>query len=128
MLPERSAVTKTLEVSLALLVLLLGGWAARLWLVGYLHTPQRSIMNNLRIIQNQKQLWAADNKKTAEDTPTEAALVGYFNSGRIPRSVIGETYRINPIGKSPAAVVPKRIRFERRTIEAGGEVTLDDAP
>jgi hypothetical protein len=124
----RSAVTKALQIGLVLLILWLGAWAARLWIVGFQHTPQRSIMNNLRIIQMKKELWAADNKKTGEDTPTEADLVGYFNSGRIPSSAIGETYRINPVGKSPAAVVPMRIRYGTKVIEAGGEINWDDTP
>lgn len=86
------------------------------------------IVSNLRVIQNSKQLWAAEKKRTDEDTPTELDLAPYFNSGRFPQPVIGETYRINPVGMNPVAVVHKRIRVGSRTIEAGGEVRLDNEP
>lgn len=127
MLSERSALTKAVGLALVLLILFLGGWAARLRLVGYLHTPQRYVVNNLRVIQNSKLLWANDNKKSTSEVPTERDLAPYFNSGRLPSPVIGETYRINAVGKNPTAIVPKQIRFEKRIVEAGGEVTLDDA-
>jgi hypothetical protein len=84
------------------------------------------IVSNLQVIKNSKQLWAADKKLTEKDTPTESELAPYFNDGRFPRPVIGETYRINPLGLNPVAVVPKRLRVGSRSVEAGGEIRLDD--
>ena len=85
-----------------------------------------SIINNLRVIQNQKQLWMAENKKGDSDTPTEADLAPYFNSGKFPTSVMGETYNINPAGQNPTATLPSRLKMAKKTIEAGGQVKLDE--
>ncbi len=83
------------------------------------------IESNLRVIQNQKQLWAAENKKSIHDTPTETDLAPYFSNGRFPNALIGETYRINPIGDRPVATVPRRVSYGKTVFEAGSEVTLD---
>lgn len=85
-----------------------------------------SIINNLRVIQNQKQLWMAENKKGDSDTPTESDLAPYFNSGKFPTSVMGETYNINPCGQNPTATLPSRLKMAKKSIEAGGQVTLDE--
>lgn len=85
-----------------------------------------SIINNLRVIQNQKQLWMAENKKGDSDTPTESDLAPYFNSGKFPTSVMGETYNINPCGQNPTATLPSRLKMAKKAIEAGGQVTLDE--
>jgi hypothetical protein len=85
-----------------------------------------SIINNLRVIQNQKQLWMAENKKGDNDTPAESDLAPYFNSGKFPTSVMGETYNINPCGQNPTATLPSRLKMAKRAIEAGGQVTLEE--
>lgn len=85
-----------------------------------------AIINNLRVIQNQKDLWSADQKKGDNDTPSQADLAPYFNQGKFPASVMGETYNINAVGVNPTATLPSRLKMPKMTIEAGGEVTLPD--
>lgn len=85
-----------------------------------------SIVNNLRVIQNQKQLWAAQEKKGDNDTPTEADLAPYFNTGKFPSAVVGETYNINPVGQSPTATLASRLKLAKKVFEAGSQVTLDE--
>jgi prepilin-type N-terminal cleavage/methylation domain-containing protein len=85
-----------------------------------------AIISNLRVIDNQKQLWAADNKKGDNDTPSEADLAPYFQNGRFPATVMGETYNINNVGTQPTATIPSRLKMAKMTIEAGGTVALPD--
>ncbi len=85
-----------------------------------------SIINNLRVIQNQKQLWAAQEKKGDNDSPSEADLAPYFNTGKFPTSVMGETYNINPVGQNPTATLSSRLKMAKKVIEAGGQVTLEE--
>lgn len=85
-----------------------------------------AIINNLRVIQNQKQLWAAQEKKGDNDTPSEADLAPYFNTGKFPTAVMGETYNINPVGQNPTATLANRLKMAKKVIEAGGQVTLEE--
>lgn len=85
-----------------------------------------AIMNNLRVIQNQKQLWAADQKKGDNDTPSESDLAAYFNNGKFPASVMGETYNINAVGQPPSATLASRLKMPKKTIEAGAQIVLED--
>jgi hypothetical protein len=116
-----------IEIGVLLAAIALLAWLSIPSFNGSPPSPSNRIINNLRVIQNQKQLWAADKKKTDYDTPTEADLAEYFNNGRFPSTVIGEAYRINPVSKSPVAKVPSRIRYGGKIIEAGGELTLDES-
>ncbi len=85
-----------------------------------------AILNNLRVIDNQKQLWAADQKKGDNDTPSETDLAAYFSNGKFPASVMGETYNINNVGTQPTATISSRLKMPKMTIEAGGTVSLPD--
>lgn len=85
-----------------------------------------AIINNLRVIDNQKQLWAAEQKKGDNDTPSQDELAPYFGSGKFPASVMGETYNINNVGTQPTATVPSRLKMPKQTIEAGGTIALPD--
>ena len=85
-----------------------------------------SIVQNLRVIDNQKQLWAAEHKKGDNDTPSEQDLSPYFQNGKFPVAVVGETYNINPVGQQPTATTPSRIKTPKLTIKAGGVVTIPD--
>jgi type II secretory pathway pseudopilin PulG len=82
------------------------------------------IIQTLRVIENQKQLWASVNKKSDNDTPRASDLVPYFQNGLFPPSTIGETYNINPVGKPPTATVPTRLRTPKGIIEAGGKIDI----
>ncbi len=85
-----------------------------------------AIINNLRVIDNQKQLWAADQKKGDNDTPSESDLAPYFANGKFPPSVMGETYNINNVGTQPTATISSRLKMPKQTIEAGGTISLPD--
>lgn len=85
-----------------------------------------SIIQNLRVIDNQKQMWAAEHKKGDNDTPTQDDLAGYFQNGKFPASVIGEVYNINPVGQQPTATTPSRLKMASMTIEAGSTITIPD--
>lgn len=85
-----------------------------------------AIINNLRVIDNQKQLWAADQKKGDNDTPSETDLAPYFSNGRFPASVMGETYNINNVGTPPTATISSRLKMPKQTIEAGGTIALPE--
>jgi prepilin-type N-terminal cleavage/methylation domain-containing protein len=85
-----------------------------------------SIISNLRVIDNMKSLWSADHKKGDDSTPSEADLAPYFNNGKFPASVMGETYNINNVGKPPTATIPSRLKMPKMTIESGGTIELPD--
>ncbi len=50
----------------------------------------------------------------------------YFQNGRFPPAVLGETYHINPVGQPPTATTPTRIKMSTATIEADGVITIPD--
>ena len=85
-----------------------------------------SIIQNLRVIDNQKQLWAAEHKKGDNETPTETDLAPYFQNGKFPPAVINEAYNINPVGQQPTATTPSRLKMPKLTVEAGGVITIPD--
>lgn len=85
-----------------------------------------AIVNNLRVIQNQKQLWSAEKKRTDQDIPTKEDLAPYFNTGKFPNSICGEIYHINSVGQNPTATVSQPLKVGRRLIPAGGQVTLEE--
>lgn len=89
-------------------------------------SPYSTIVNNLRVIDNQKQLWAATWKKADDDTPSEADLVPYFGDGRFPKSVLGETYNINNVRTRPTATLRSRLKTPGMTLEAGSTVAIPD--
>jgi prepilin-type N-terminal cleavage/methylation domain-containing protein len=81
-----------------------------------------TIIANLRTIDMVKTQWAAENKKGDADTPSEQDLAPYFNGGKFPVSVVGETYNLNTVGQSPTATTPVKLR----DIQAGGTVAMPD--
>ncbi len=85
-----------------------------------------AIINNLRVIDNQKQLWAADQKKGDNDEPSQTELAPYFGGGRFPASVMGETYNINVVGTPPTATISSRLKMPKQTIEAGGTISMPE--
>lgn len=85
-----------------------------------------AIINNLRVIDNQKQLWAADQKKGDNDTPSETELAPYFANARFPASVMGEVYNINSVGTQPTATISSRLKMPKQTFEAGSTISLPD--
>lgn len=85
-----------------------------------------AIIENLRAIDNQKQLWAARLGKDDHDTPSETDLLPTFPNGKFPTAVMGETYHINPVGQRPTATAPSRLKLANMTIKAGGLIVIPD--
>jgi prepilin-type N-terminal cleavage/methylation domain-containing protein len=83
-----------------------------------------AVLANLKAIELAKTTWQNENRKpdTAEPTPEE--LAPYFQGGRFPSSVMGETYNIGNCSDAarPTATSPSKIR----NIDAGGLITLND--
>jgi prepilin-type N-terminal cleavage/methylation domain-containing protein len=82
----------------------------------------QAIKVNLRTIDSVKTQWAAENKKGGNETPSEIDLAPYFNGGKFPAKVVGETYQINAVDQPPAALTPSKIL----DVPAGGTINMDD--
>ncbi|MFM7103630.1 MAG: hypothetical protein ACKO3N_20985, partial [Verrucomicrobiota bacterium] len=81
----------------------------------------QTIQTNLRTIDQMKTLWAAENKKGGDATPSESELAPYFQNQKFPQPVMGETYNIGSIDNSPTATIPSKLG----DIPSGGTITLD---
>jgi hypothetical protein len=68
-----------------------------------------------------KTQWSAENKKGGNETPTEADLAPYFQGGKFPAPVVGETYVINAVDQPPVATTPSKLM----DIPTGGTITMD---
>jgi prepilin-type N-terminal cleavage/methylation domain-containing protein len=80
-----------------------------------------AIRSNLRLIDEVKQQWALETRSPTSVEPVESDLQGYFKTGTMPESVIGETYNINPLDEPASATVP----FAFAGYAAGAEVILE---
>jgi len=71
-------------------------------------TAQRNAcINNLRQIDNAKQLWATENKKTDADVPAEADIMPYLNKGTTMPTCPGNgKYTINAVSVNPTCDAP----------------------
>ena len=63
---------------------------------------RRACLMNIDQIDNAKQLWATEYKKSDEDTPSEEDVKAYLKGTKMPTCPGGGTYTINPV-KTPAA-------------------------
>ena len=74
------------------------------------YSQLNAIINNLRIIEGAKDVWALENKKGTGSKP-EVSDIAPFLKGHIfpPASVVGETYLINRIGISATAKISVRL-------------------
>lgn len=84
-----------------------------------------AIATHLRVIENAKQLWMAENKRSETNTPTAAELLPFFNENRFPESVAGETYQINPVDQSPTAILARPLKTSKGRLPAGAVVHVD---
>lgn len=82
----------------------------------------QAIRVNLRTIDSVKTQWAAENKKGGNETPSEADLAPFFNGGKFPAKVVGETYQINAVDQPPTALMGSKLL----DIPAGGTVTMEE--
>lgn len=80
---------------------LLAGVAVPNFLKATRTAKRRACLMNLEQIDNAKQLWATEYKKSEDDTPTEEDVKAYLKGTRMPQCPEGGTYTINPV-KTPA--------------------------
>ena len=83
-----------------------------------------AILANLKAIELAKTTWQNEYRKPDTAEPSTEELAPYFQGGKFPMSVMGETYNIgNCLDASrPTATSPNKIR----NIEAGGHITLNE--
>lgn len=80
-----------------------------------------TIVANLRVIENAKELWATENRKGTGDTPSDTDIAPYLRNNKFPPTLVcNETYTLNPVGTPPTAVVPSKLG----TYAAGSTITL----
>ena len=84
-----------------------------------------AIATHLIVIQNAKQLWMAENKRSETDIPTAAELLPFFNDNLFPESVAGETYQINPMDHPPTAILARPLKTNKGRLPAGAVVIVD---
>jgi len=63
-------------------------------------------INNLRVIDQAKQIWAQEKSKTTDDVPTVVELQPYFKDGVFPFCPDGGSYTINAVGVVPTCSLP----------------------
>jgi prepilin-type N-terminal cleavage/methylation domain-containing protein len=66
-------------------------------------TQLRCIVSNLLLIENAKNLWATENKKSPGDTATSADLAIYMSNSAWVKPQATETYNINAVGTLASA-------------------------
>ena len=64
-----------------------------------------NIKQNLRLIDNIKDQWAAENRKLGAAEPTRDDLAPYFKNGKFPKSVVGETYQLGTVNEPAQAIL-----------------------
>ncbi len=69
-------------------------------------TSLNLIFNNLRLIDNAKEQWAIENNQPSSSKPTNEQLAPYFNKGRFPTPVVGESYAPNQVNEDAIASLP----------------------
>ena len=63
------------------------------------------IKQNLRLIDNTKDQWAAENRKLGAAEPTREDLAPYFKNGKFPKPVVEETYQIGAVNEPAQAIL-----------------------
>jgi len=81
-----------------------------------------AIISNLRIIESTKDQWAIDTKTGNGAQPLDTDIAQYLRNYKMPPTVVGETYFINPVGSNATATLPATIRLG--SVGMGGTVTL----
>jgi Mg-chelatase subunit ChlD len=82
-------------------------------------SQQEAIINNLRLLDSEKQQWALERHKSSTDVPTMKDLQPYGGRGRdgeMPSPVAGEVYELGPVSQSPVA------RMKNKSISLDGVV------
>lgn len=81
-----------------------------------------SIKANLRTIDNVKTMWAAENKKGGDASPSQEELAPYFNNKVFPQPVVGESYNVGRVDDPPTATLGSKLLDQ----PAGSTITLTD--
>ena len=82
-------------VVIAIIGMLMG--VATLGISHAIKSSKQNICNmNIEAIEQAKQMWALENKKNTNDTPSEAELSRHLMNGVFPTCPSGGTYTINP--------------------------------
>jgi prepilin-type N-terminal cleavage/methylation domain-containing protein len=66
---------------------------------------KNACINNLRQIDNAKQLWATENRKVDSDVPSEADIAPYLNKG-MPTCPGSGRYTLHAVSESPTCDAP----------------------
>jgi prepilin-type N-terminal cleavage/methylation domain-containing protein len=80
-----------------------------------------TIRSNLRIIEDSKSLWAAEQGVSTGVQPQPTDLVAYFKGEQLPPSIAGETYNINPVGTIATATLSQGLV----NLPAGAQLRLE---
>jgi prepilin-type N-terminal cleavage/methylation domain-containing protein len=81
----------------------------------------KTILSNLRLVEEAKEVWALQAHATTGALPGEADLADYIRGDSLPTPVMGEVYNINEIGVPASATLAVKLG----NIPAGGTVSLD---
>jgi septal ring factor EnvC (AmiA/AmiB activator) len=66
---------------------------------------RKTCINNLRLIDDAKQQWAADLNKPNDVVPTEKDLLPYFKNGALPQCPDGGIYLLNRVDQVPTCSI-----------------------
>jgi len=70
---------------------------------------KKTCLSNLRLIDDAKQQWAADNNKPDRAVPTEKELRPYLKTGLLPICPSGGIYLINAVNELPTCSFPGHV-------------------
>jgi len=70
---------------------------------------RKTCINNLRLIDDAKQQWAADFNEPNDATPTEKDLAPYFKDGVLPQCPEGGIYLLNRVDQVPTCSIPSHV-------------------
>lgn len=77
----------------------------------------KTILNNLRVLEDAKDQFAMENKRGTGDTTDLQTISGYLKGGTIA-PVVNETYTAEPVGTTPFAIIPVTLG----TYDAGSRI------
>ncbi len=69
-------------------------------------TQAQQCINNLRILDGAKQVWALENRKPTTAVPAPQDLMPYLGEAGFPACPAGGTYSLNQINVAPACSIP----------------------
>jgi predicted nuclease with TOPRIM domain len=70
---------------------------------------RKTCINNLRLIDDAKQQWAADFNEPNDAVPTEKDLAPYFKDGALPQCPEGGVYLLNRVDQVPTCSIASHV-------------------